>query len=247
MDEACVRARDSLLPLRLEDVCFEARGRMIIDRVTLEIDAGPRTIVLGPNGAGKSVLMRLCHGLLAPTSGRVVWNRPERPGERRRQAMVFQRQVMLRRSALGNIKYALKLAGLPSQAREAQAWAALERVGLAHLGKRPARVLSGGEQQRLALARAWALHPEVLFLDEPTASLDPSATREIEAVIRAFDAAGTKIVMATHNLAQARRLGDEVLFIHQGRLVERAPVERFFKQPASVEAAAFIKGELPWV
>ena len=124
---------------------------------------------------------------------------------------------------------------------------ALDEVGLAHLAHRPARVLSGGEQQRLALARAWALQPEVLFLDEPTASLDPSATREIEALIRAFDAAGTKIVMATHNLGQARRLGDEVLFLHQGRLVERAPVEQFFANPASAEAAAFIKGELPWV
>ena len=113
--------------------------------------------------------------------------------------------------------------------------------------RRPARVLSGGEQQRLALARAWALHPEVLFLDEPTASLDPTASREIERVIQAFDAAGTKIVMATHNLGQARRLGDEVLFLHQGRLVERAPVEQFFSRPASPEAAAFIKGELPWV
>jgi tungstate transport system ATP-binding protein len=107
-------------------------------------------------------------------------------------------------------------------------------------------VLSGGEQQRLALARAWALHPEVLFLDEPTANLDPSATREIEAIIRAFDASGTKIIMSTHNLGQARRLGDEVLYLHQGRVIERAPVERFFKQPASAEAAAFIKGELPW-
>ena len=111
---------------------------------------------------------------------------------------------------------------------------------------RPARVLSGGEQQRLALARAWALHPEVLFLDEPTANLDPGATREIETVIRAFDAAGTKIVMTTHNLGQARRLGDEMLFLHQGRVVERAPIDRFFPQPASPEAAAFIKGELPW-
>jgi tungstate transport system ATP-binding protein len=107
-------------------------------------------------------------------------------------------------------------------------------------------VLSGGEQQRLALARAWALHPEVLFLDEPTANLDPGAVREIEAVIKAFDVSGTKIVMSTHNLGQARRLGDEILFLHQGRLAERAPVETFFKRPASAEAAAFIKGELPW-
>jgi len=124
---------------------------------------------------------------------------------------------------------------------------ALAEVGLAHVAQQPARTLSGGEQQRLALARAWALHPEVLFLDEPTANLDPSATREIEAVIKAFDAAGTKIVMSTHNLGQARRLGDEVLFIHQGRLAERTPVDRFFSQPQSPEAAAFIKGELPWL
>jgi tungstate transport system ATP-binding protein len=159
--------------------------------------------------------------------------------------MVFQRPVMLRRSALANVVYALDVAGVAGAEQAARE--ALKEVGLAHLADRPARILSGGEQQRLALARAWALHPEVLFLDEPTANLDPHATREIEALIRAFDAAGTKIVMSTHNLAQARRLGDEVLFVHQGRLLEHAPVDRFFKQPASPEAAAFIKGELPWV
>jgi tungstate transport system ATP-binding protein len=120
-------------------------------------------------------------------------------------------------------------------------------VGLEAVAQRPARVLSGGEQQRLALARAWALHPEILFLDEPTANLDPRATREIETVIKAFDAAGTKIVMSTHNLGQARRLGDEVLFLHEGRLAERASIDEFFRAPASPEAAAFIRGELPWV
>jgi len=227
-----------ILPLRLEGVAF----RDIIAPLSLEIGAGPSTILLGANGAGKSVLMRLMHGLLFPTQGKVSWK-----GENasRHQAMVFQRPVMLRRSALANVVYALEVAGVADADRPALE--ALKEVGLAHLAHRPARVLSGGEQQRLALARAWALHPQVLFLDEPTASLDPSATREIEAVIRAFDAAGTKIIMATHNLGQARRLGDEVLFIHQGRLVERAPVERFFTQPGSAEAAAFIKGELPWV
>jgi tungstate transport system ATP-binding protein len=164
----------------------------------------------------------------------------------RRQAMVFQRPVMLRRSALSNVAYGLKVAGVGATERDARARAALERVGLTHLADRPARVLSGGEQQRLALARAWALRPEVLFLDEPTANLDPSASREVEAIIGAIHAAGAKIVMTTHNLGQARRLADEILFIHQGRLVERAPVAAFFKQPASAEAAAFIKGELPW-
>ena len=230
-----------ILPLRIEELTFVAGGRTLIDRVSLELEAGPSTIILGANGAGKSVLMRLMHGLLAPTSGRVLWNAE---GARRCQAMVFQRPVMLRRSALANVAYALKVSGSPQAER--MAMDALEEVGLAHVARHPARVLSGGEQQRLALARAWALHPEVLFLDEPTANLDPGATREIETVIKAFDASGTKIVMSTHSLGQARRLGDEVIFLHQGRVAERAPVDRFFPQPASAEAAAFVKGELPW-
>jgi tungstate transport system ATP-binding protein len=224
-----------MLPLAMDAVSF----RDIIRPTTLEIGAGPSTIILGANGAGKSVLMRLMHGLLTPSAGKVLWQGPGR------QAMVFQRPVMLRRSALANVVYALELAGTPDAERTAMD--ALEEVGLSHVAQRPARVLSGGEQQRLALARAWALHPEVLFLDEPTASLDPHATREIERVIQAFDAAGTKIVMATHNLGQAQRLGDEVIYLHEGRVLERAPVEAFFSRPATAEAAAFIKGELPWV
>jgi tungstate transport system ATP-binding protein len=236
----------ALLPLRLEGVGFAAGGRVILDGIDTEIGAGPRTIILGANGAGKSVLMRICHGLLAPTSGRVRWAAPEVPGEPRRQAMVFQRPVMLRRSALANVEYALKAARVGRTARAARAREALAHVGLEALADRPARVLSGGEQQRLAMARAWALRPEVLFLDEPTANLDPTATREVESIIGAIHAAGTKIVMTTHNLGQARRLGDEVLFLHQGRLVERSGIEGFFKQPASAEAQAFIKGELPW-
>ncbi len=236
----------AILPLRLEDVSFAVGGRTIIDRVSLELGAGPATIVLGANGAGKSVLLRLMHGLLAPSGGQVEWLGANAARARRLQAMVFQRPVMLRRSALANITYALALAEVPARDRDRLALEALEEVGLAALATRPARVLSGGEQQRLALARAWALHPEVLFLDEPTASLDPAATREIETVIKAFDASGTKIVMVTHNLGQARRLGDEVLFVHQGRVAEVTPVDTFFSQPASAEASAFIKGENPW-
>jgi len=237
----------SILPLKLGDLRFAVGGKTIIDGVSATIDAGPATIILGANGAGKSVLMRLMHGLLKPTSGEVAWQSKDPERVRRGQAMVFQRPIMLRRSALANIVYALELARVPAEQREPHAMEALREVGLLEVAHRPARVLSGGEQQRLALARAWALHPEVLFLDEPTANLDPGATREIENVIKAFDASGTKIVMSTHNLGQARRLGDEVLFIHQGRLVERAPVDAFFKQPAFAEAAAFVKGELPWV
>ena len=237
----------SILPLVLRDVRFAVGGRNIIDGISAVITAGPATIILGANGAGKSVLMRMMHGLLQPTSGDISWHGQGAERLRRGQAMVFQRPVMLRRSALANIVYALELAHVPAAKRERQAMEALREVGLVEVAHRPARVLSGGEQQRLALARAWALHPELLFLDEPTANLDPGATREIENVIKAFDASGTKIVMSTHNLGQARRLGDEVLFIHQGRLVERVPVDAFFRQPAAAEAAAFIKGELPWV
>jgi tungstate transport system ATP-binding protein len=233
-----------MLPLVLDQVCFAVNGRAIISGVSMEITGGPRTVILGPNGAGKSVLMRLCHGLLAPTSGTITW-RGEVNG-RSRQAMVFQRPVMLRRSAVANIAYGLKLNGVSPRERELRARDVLDAVGLAAIADRPARVLSGGEQQRLALARAWALGPEVLFLDEPTANLDPGATRDIESLIGQIRAGGTKIVMTTHNLGQAKRLGDEILFLNQGRLVERSPVDQFFTKPASAEAEAFIRGELPW-
>jgi tungstate transport system ATP-binding protein len=236
----------SLLPLSLERIGFAAGGRRILENIDARIEAGPRTVILGPNGAGKSVLMRICHGLVAPTSGHVRWSDPERAGAPRRQAMVFQRAVLLRRSALGNLTFALAVAGVPRRDRAARARAALERVGLGGLAATPARVLSGGEQQRLALARAWMLEPEVLFLDEPTANLDPGATREIESIVQSIHEAGTKIVMVTHNLGQARRLGDEILFLDRGRLTERASADVFFTRPSTAEADAFLRGELPW-
>src|SRR5262245_6478229 len=233
-----------MLPLVLDRVSFAAGGRPIIDQVSMEITEGPRTVILGHNGAGKSVLMRLCHGLLPPTSGSITWRGAI--NGRRRQAMVFQRPVMLRRSAHANLVYGLKLAGVAPRECELRAHDVLEAVGRSAIAERPARVLSGGEQQRLALARAWALGPEVLFLDEPTANLDPGATRDVENLIGQIRAGGTKIVMTTHNLGQAKRLGDEILFLSQGRLVERTPVDQFFAKPATAEAEAFIRGELPW-
>jgi len=234
-----------MLPFVLDQLCFAVNGRTIIDRISAVIGAGPRTVILGPNGAGKSVLMRLCHGLLKPTSGSITWRGGN--GGRQRQAMVFQRPVMLRRSAQANVVYGMKLAGFSPRERELRAHDVLEAVGLSHLADRPARTLSGGEQQRIALARAWALNPEVLFLDEPTANLDPGASRDIESIIAQIHASGTKIIMTTHNLGQARRLGAEILFLHQGRLVERAAVEQFFARPQSVEAASFLREELPYI
>jgi tungstate transport system ATP-binding protein len=214
----------------------------ILSDVSLTLEAGSPSIIVGPNGAGKSVLLRLLHGLLAPSTGRVLW-----AGDAaRRQAMVFQRPVLLRRSVLANAVYPLKLAGVAAAEREPRARAALEMVGLAALADRPARRLSGGEQQRLALARAAALSPEVLFLDEPCASLDPTATRAVEEIVGTLAARGTKIVMTTHDLGQARRLAGEVLFLNRGRLREQTPAAAFFNQPATPEAAAFLRGELVW-
>ncbi len=235
-----------MLPLELNQLTFSVNGTPIINGISAKIEAGPRTIILGPNGAGKSVLMRLCHGLLEPTAGSIVWHGARNGDVRRRQAMVFQRPVMLRRSALANVVYGLRLAGKSRRESTLRAMDVLEVVGLEHQAGRAARVLSGGEQQRLALARAWALGPDVLFLDEPTANLDPASTQDIERIIQAIHASGTKIIMTTHNLGQARRLGDEVIFISNGRLMEHTPIDRFFKEPASSEATAFIKGELPW-
>jgi len=241
---SAMHARPSPLPLRLDGVSFAAGGVSILERVTLSLGAGPRTVILGPNGAGKSVLLRVCHGLLRPTQGKIAWAHEVRGGPRP-DAMVFQRPVMLRRSVRANVEYGLKLQGLARGERRRIALARLEAVGLAHLADRPARRLSGGEQQRVALARAWALEPAILFLDEPTASLDPAATRMVEAIVLAMHGAGTKIVMTTHDLGQARRLADEIVFVHRGRIVEHAPAAKFFAGPSAPEAAAFIRGELP--
>lgn len=239
-----MRAEPSALPLRLEAVRFAAGGARLIDGITLTVRPRRRLVVLGPNGAGKSLLLRLAHGLIAPSEGRIAWADPGRAA--RAQAMVFQKPVLLRRSALGNLVHALRLRGQGrARAREGAA-AALARFGLAALAGRPARLLSGGEQQRLAMARAWALGPEILFLDEPTSSLDPGATRAIEAMIAAFAAEGMTIVMTTHDLGQARRLAEDIAFLHRGRLVEAGPAAAFFDRPASPEARAFLAGELLW-
>ena len=233
----------SALPLRAEGLGFAAGGVEIIRGLDLLLEPGAPTLILGPNGAGKSVLLRLLHGLLRPTAGTLRWSLPEAEA-RRRQAMVFQRPVMLRRSVLANAAYPLRLAGVAEA--DARARAALERVGLASLADRAARLLSGGEQQRLALARAWALAPEVLFLDEPTAALDPAATRQVEEIVAAIAASGTKVVMTTHDLGQARRLAGDALLLLQGRINARAPADIFFRDPPTPEAAAFLRGDLLW-
>ncbi len=234
----------TILPLELRQVSFEGGGKRLVKDLTCTLEAGPRTIVIGPNGAGKSLFLRLCHGLLKPSAGEVAWHGG---GDRRRhQAMVFQRPVMLRRSVAANVGFALGLRRVPRDERRRMVAEVLGRTGLGRLARHPARVLSFGEQQRLALARAWVLAPQVLFLDEPTASLDPAATHAVEEIVAAIHEGGTKIVMTTHDLGQARRLADEVIFLHRGRLFEKAPAEEFFAGPRNDLARAFVAGKLLW-
>lgn len=233
----------SILPLTLRDVVFEAGGIPLIKDLNATIVKNGRTVVIGPNGAGKSLLLRLCHGLLAPSAGSVTWSEA---AAGRSQAMVFQRPVMLRRSVEANIAHALAARDVAAGERAARTAEALERTGLTRLARQPARTLSFGEQQKLAIARAWALRPEVLFLDEPTASLDPAATHWIEELVKSIHEAGTKIVMTTHDLGQARRLGDEVIFMFRGRLLEQAPAGDFFRKPRNDLAEAYIAGEPLW-
>lgn len=236
----------SILPLRVDGLTFLAGNRRLLDNVTFELAAGKRSVILGPNGAGKSLMLRLCHGLITPSAGSIVWGDGDIPAAHlvQCQAMVFQKPVMLRRSTAANISHALACRGVKRRERAARVDEALSRTGLETLARVPARVLSAGEQQRLALARAWILRPEVLFLDEPTASLDPAATRDVEDIIRAIHDAGTKIVLTTQDLGQARRIADEILFLHHGRLVEHAPAEEFFNGPTAPEARTFLSGEL---
>jgi tungstate transport system ATP-binding protein len=226
-----------LTPLALHAVTYAAGGVTLLDDVTLALAPGRRTVLVGPNGAGKSLLLRLLHGLIRPTGGRVE-------GAGAGQAMVFQRPVLLRRTALANVGYALAVRGVGRAEREILARAALDRFGLGALAARPARVLSGGEQQRLAIARAWATRPSVLLLDEPTSALDPAATRAVEAAVREIHGDGVTVVMSTQDLGQARRLAEELVVLHRGRVADSGPAARVFAEPADATVAAFLAGDL---
>lgn len=242
--EANGRHDRSLLPLVVSRLCFRAGGRNIIDDVSFRLDGGSRTVILGPNGAGKSVLLRLCHGLLKPTSGEISWGGQPTAVAAGRQGMVFQRPVLLRRTVAENVAHVLAVRGVPRRERDVRVAAALDQAGLTDLASRPARTLSGGEQQRLTIARACVAQPQVLLLDEPSSSLDPAAARAVEALIGEVDHAGARILMTTHDIAQARRLAEEVLFIHKGKLLEHARADEFFAGPRHPAAARFIEGEL---
>ncbi len=235
-----------LLPLRVSQLVYSVKGTRLINGVDLTLTTGLCTVIMGANGAGKSLLLRLLHGLLMPTSGAIQWGDTRRVDKavRQRQAMVFQRPVLLRRSVKANLRFALALRhggqNKPAQRLEQL----LELAGLSAAANRPARVLSAGEQQRLALVRALSLEPEVLFLDEPTASLDPAAVAAIETLIRTAHTHRVKIILVTHDIGQARRLADEIVFVHKGQITEHTPASDFFQQPQSEPAQAYLEGRI---
>ncbi len=231
------------LPITFERATVRAGAVTILDEISLVVSPGAPTLLIGPNGSGKSTLIKLGMGLIDASEGGVTWGGRANADSPRR-AMVFQRPVMLRRTAEENIEYALASRGVPRVEQGRRIDALLEQVGLKHLKDRPARRLSGGEQQRMALARALACNPEVLFLDEPTASLDPASTKAVEDIVHATADSGVKIVMASHDLGQAKRLAGDVVFLARGRVVEQARAEPFFASPASPEAQAFLRGDL---
>lgn len=233
------------LPVELKGLAYDTGGKRVIDRVNVTIDTRRITAIMGPNGAGKSILLRLMHGLIAPTEGEILW-----AGRRmdrllaRRQAMVFQRPVLLRRTVASNVSHALGLRGVQRNKRPILIDEALKLAGLQKHASTPARVLSGGEQQRLCLARALSLEPEVLFLDEPTSSLDPASTLAIERLLLDAQRRGIKVILVTHDVGQARRLAHDVIFLHHGHVIEHQDCESFFEAPQSDGARAFLSGGL---
>ncbi|MBK5196940.1 MAG: ATP-binding cassette domain-containing protein [Methyloceanibacter sp.] len=236
---------DRLLPLELKGLSLVAGGRRLIDGVDLSLEYPGISVIMGPNGAGKSLLLRLMHGLMAPTKGDILWAGIPMNGQiRRRQAMVFQKPVLFRRTAAANITHALGLRGVVRSERLPRAYQALQLAGLESRASTPARVLSGGEQQRLCLARALSLIPDVLFLDEPTASLDPASTLAIERLLIDAQHRGIKVIVVTHDVGQARRLAQDIIFLHHGKIIEHQPAPRFFREPDSDVARAFMAGRL---
>lgn len=230
------------MTLRVRDLSFRAGDLDLLGGIDLSLQSTGVTVVMGPNGAGKSLFLRLVHGLATPTGGEISWGGALlSPTLTRRQSLVFQKPVLLRRSVAANVDFILRARGRPDpDTRDA----ALARVGLLSEAARPARRLSGGQQQRLALARALVTQPEVLLMDEPTASLDPASVLMIERIVTDTAATGTKILFVTHDIGQARRLADDVVFLDAGRLAEYSPADRFFETPRSAAAQAYLAGRL---
>lgn len=236
-------ARTPMFPVEARGLSLRDGGRTLLDDVSVTLQRGSRTVIMGPNGAGKSLLLRAIHGLVKADTGEITWaGRPTDVGVLSRQAMVFQKPTLLRRSARANIEFVLRQLDRDSSTETVDG--ILARARLTHVAASPARLLSGGEQQRLAIARALALGPDLLFLDEPCANLDPASTHAVEEMIEHARNAGAKIVLVTHDIGQARRIADDVVFMSSGRVLEHSAARDFFKSPRSVAAEAYLAGRL---
>ena len=227
----------------INNLVYNVQNKTLIKNLDLKLNSHKRTVIMGYNGAGKSILLRLLHGILCPTSGSILWEgKPISESVRKKQAMIFQRPVLLRRSVAANLDFVLGLRGKVSKTKRIQL---LDKVGLTNHTNQPARLLSGGEQQRLALAKALALNPKVLLLDEPTANLDPSSVSLIEDNILEACENGVKIIFVTHDIGQAKRIADEIIFMNKGKIAEHSPADKFFSSPMTTTAKNYLEGLLP--
>ena len=238
--EARALPGNSLMPLTVRGLTLELAGDWALRDLDLDLGPAGCTMIMGPNGAGKSLLLKLLHGLMTPTAGTIEWAGTPATQATKTQALVFQKPVLLRRSVAANVDFVLKARGKDRSARDAL----LNHVGLAHKAKQPARLLSGGEAQRLALARALASDPEVLFLDEPTASLDPASCLAIEEIVKDARDRGVRIIFVTHDTGQARRMADDVVFLHGGQVIEHSPADTFFPEPQTQAARDYLQGRI---
>ena len=232
-----------LFPLKVRGAATRRWGKRLVGPVDLDWDGQGTCVILGPNGAGKTTLLGLLHGIARLSEGEITWG-CDLEAARNAQTFVFQRPVMLRRSVRENLMYPLRIRGRGKKEAQTQADTWGMRVGLGEMLERPAHVLSGGEQQKLALARALIVGPRLVFLDEPCASLDGRATREIEDILRKSKADETRFLLSTHDMGQARRLADQVVFMLHGRIHESGPAQAFFEAPQTAEARAFLEGDI---
>ena len=232
------------LPLKIQHLSVSRQGKLLLDSVNATIESTGITIILGPNGAGKSLLLRIAHGLERPDAGSLRWDQHLPKPEESWRTFVFQKPVFLQRSVLANLEYVLSLHKVVKIRQNLLIQQALQHTGLVKLSAQSARILSGGEQQRLNIARAWVLEPKVMLLDEPTAELDPSGVATIERLIKIIAQQNTKIIMTTHSLDQAKRLAHDILFLHQGRLIEHTPAKVYFAQPQTSLSEDFLAGKL---
>ena len=231
-----------LLPIKMEKLNYNSSNNQIITNVNITIQSKGITVIMGPNGSGKSVLIRLLQGLLTPTTGYISYNNnPLDKSIRRRQAMVFQTPTLLRRTVLSNITFANSI---NEKIDLAHCKSLLNLLGLRAFQSYPAQLLSAGEKQRLALARALVLKPYILFLDEPTANLDPASIQLIEEIVQNANKSGVKIIFITHDIGQAKRIADDIIFLNKGEILEYTETNLFFQTPQTKETAAYLDGNI---